>query len=129
MLPKNHRGIAFLFSRDFSNALQVPAERIAIDYGITKEAAIEEVRRFLAIKVFAVDEIAIEISPTALSTFTRPNTPLLLSTDIQKEWMNFGTLSFLILNSMRICNTLWDFLFTIDHQGPAIRSLKLVPIA
>lgn len=128
MLPKNHSGIAFLFNANFSEALRVLAERIAIDYGITKEAAIEEVRRFLAIKVFAVDEFAIKISPTPLGTLVHPNTPLLLSADRQKQWMNFGTLSFLILNSTQSCNTLWDSLFTTDHLGRAIRSLKLVPI-
>ncbi len=47
MLPKNPEAIAFLFGSRFSDALQVPAERVANDYNITKENAIEELRRRL----------------------------------------------------------------------------------
>ncbi|KAE8451333.1 hypothetical protein EG329_003962 [Mollisiaceae sp. DMI_Dod_QoI] len=41
------QAIAFLFGSRFSDALQVPAERVANDYNITKENAIEELRRRL----------------------------------------------------------------------------------
>jgi hypothetical protein len=68
MLPKNPEGIAFLFGSPFSEALQVPAERVATEYQITKEDAIEELRRLLVIKAFTVDKDANKISPTPLST-------------------------------------------------------------
>jgi hypothetical protein len=68
MLPNNPEGIAFLFDFPFSKALQVTAERVAIQYQITKEDAIEELRRLLVIKAFTVDKDANKISPTPLST-------------------------------------------------------------
>jgi hypothetical protein len=67
MLPKNHEGIEFLFDERFSQALQVPAERVATAYNISKEDAIEELRRLLVIKAFTVDKDANKISPTPLS--------------------------------------------------------------
>jgi len=73
MLPDNPDGIAFLFGPNFSEALQVPADRVALAYQVTKEAAIEELRRLLAIKVFTVDEDATKTSPTPLSTQNYPN--------------------------------------------------------
>ncbi|KAF8853886.1 ubiquitin-domain-containing protein [Acephala macrosclerotiorum] len=66
MLPNNPEGIAFLFDSRFSEALSVPADRVAIQYRITKDDAIEELRRLLVIKAFAVDEKATKISPTHL---------------------------------------------------------------
>ncbi len=75
MLPKNPEGIAFLFGSPFSEALQVPAERVALEYQITKEDAIEELRRLLVIKAFTVDKDANKISPTPLSTQNHPNHP------------------------------------------------------
>lgn len=68
MLPKSPEGIEFLFSARFSDALRVPAERVAIEYRITKDDAIEELRRLLVIKAFTADEDATKISPTPLST-------------------------------------------------------------
>lgn len=68
MLPGNPKGIAFLFSPRFSEALDVPATRVATEYRTTKEKAIEELRRLLVIKVFMADESAHKISPTPLST-------------------------------------------------------------
>jgi hypothetical protein len=75
MLPKTPEGVAFLFGSRFSEALQVAAIRAAIGFKITTEAAIEEFRRFLAIKAFTVDEDANKISPTPLSTLKHPNHP------------------------------------------------------
>ncbi|PMD45493.1 hypothetical protein L207DRAFT_629947 [Hyaloscypha variabilis F] len=66
LLPKSREGIAFLFSSTFSDALQAPAERAATLHEVTREQAIEELRRLLAIKVFTVDEDATKISPTPL---------------------------------------------------------------
>jgi hypothetical protein len=68
MLPKSPEGRTFLFSPRFSEALQVPAERVAIRYQVTKAQAIEEFRPLIAIKTFTVDEDATKISPTPLST-------------------------------------------------------------
>jgi len=70
MLPKNPEGRTFLFSPRFSEALQVPAERVAIRYQVTKAQAIEEFRRLIAIKTFMVDEDATKTSPTPLSMQT-----------------------------------------------------------
>jgi len=64
MLPKNPKGISFLFGLHFSEALQVPAARVAIERKITKDDAIDELRRLLVIKAFTVDENATKISPT-----------------------------------------------------------------
>ncbi|CZR60727.1 uncharacterized protein PAC_10623 [Phialocephala subalpina] len=66
MLPNNSEGIAFLFGSRFSDALRVPAERVAIQYHVTKDDAIEELRRLLVIKAFTADEDATKISPTPL---------------------------------------------------------------
>lgn len=68
MLSDNQDSIAFLFDSRFAEAFRVPAERVAIEYRITKDEAIVEFRRLLAIKVFTVDEKATKISPTPLST-------------------------------------------------------------
>jgi hypothetical protein len=68
MLPKNPEGIAFLFGSRFSDAIQGPSQRVAIISQVSKEEAIEEFRRLLAIKMFTVDEDASKISPTPLST-------------------------------------------------------------
>lgn len=68
MLPKNPEGIAFLFDARFAEALRVPANRVAIEYQITREEGIEELRRLIAIKAFTVDKDATKISPTPLST-------------------------------------------------------------
>ncbi len=70
MLPKSPEGRTFLFSPRFSEALQVPAERVAIRYQVTKAQAIEEFRRLIAIKTFTVDEDATRISTTPLSIQT-----------------------------------------------------------
>ena len=70
MLPKTPEGRTFLFGPRFSEALQVPAERVAIRYQVTKAQAIEEFRRLIAIKTFMVDEDATKISPTPLSMQT-----------------------------------------------------------
>jgi hypothetical protein len=72
ILGSNLEAIAFLFSSAFGAALKVPAERVASDYHVTTEEAIEELRRLLAIKAFAVDTEATKISPTPLSTQTSP---------------------------------------------------------
>lgn len=66
-LPNNLEGIGFLFGQRLSDAIQVPAERVADEYNITKEDAIEELRRLLAIKTFTNDNDGIKISPTPLS--------------------------------------------------------------
>jgi hypothetical protein len=70
MLPKTPEGRTFLFSPRFSEGLQLPAERVAIRYQVTKAQAIEEFRRLIAIKTFTVDEDATKISPTPLSMQT-----------------------------------------------------------
>ena len=67
MLPNNPEGIDFLFSSRLSEAVQVPAQRVAIQYQITKENVIEELRRLLVIKAFTIDKYATKISPTPLS--------------------------------------------------------------
>lgn len=67
LLLKNDTGaIEFLFGSRLSKALRVPAQRAANHYAISKEDAIEELRRFLAIKVFTADVNATKISPTPL---------------------------------------------------------------
>lgn len=67
LIPENSQGIHFLFSPNFSEALDTTARRAAAEYQITKEDVLEELRRFLAIKVFTVDEYATKISPTPFS--------------------------------------------------------------
>lgn len=67
LLPDTPQAIAFLFHQQFSEALDTPAQIVATQNGITKENAIEELRRFLAIKTFVHDEFASKISPTPLS--------------------------------------------------------------
>jgi hypothetical protein len=78
LLPKSREGIAFLFSSTFSDALQAPAERAATLHEVTREQAVEELRRLLAIKVFTVDEDATKISPTPLSKQNPSNNPVYL---------------------------------------------------
>jgi len=82
LLPNSPNGIAFLFSPDFSTALNVPAERAASSYGVTKEQAIEELHRLLALKAFMADHDATKISPTPLSTMNLPS-PLSLQTNLR----------------------------------------------
>jgi len=67
LLSGHPEGIAFLFSPRFSNALYGSAGRLAVEYNITSDQAIEELRRLLAIKVSAEDNNAEKISPTPLS--------------------------------------------------------------
>jgi len=67
LLIRNPDGIAFLFSSQFSEAIQAIAKNVAAEYHISSEDAIEELRRLLAIKTFTVDEDATKISPTPLS--------------------------------------------------------------
>lgn len=66
MLPRNPKGIAFLFDASFSDALE-NVEDVAIAYHVHKDDAIEELRRLLVIKALTGDEDANEISPTPLS--------------------------------------------------------------
>lgn len=69
MLAGNAKGMTFLFGKRFSKALQKPADVVATKYDITKDRAIEEFRRFIAIKTFTVDHDATKISPTPISTY------------------------------------------------------------
>jgi hypothetical protein len=68
LLPENPKGIEFLYSSPFCKVLEVPANRVAMEFGVARENVIEELRRFLAIKAFTVDKDANKISPTPLST-------------------------------------------------------------
>lgn len=61
--------IAFLFSSEFSVAFQDVVEEIGRVYRVSREQAIEEFRRLLAIKTFTFDVNATKISPTPLSKF------------------------------------------------------------
>lgn len=69
MLPNNPDGITFLFDPAFAAAVQDAAQRVAAKYGVTEDAATEELRRLLAIKTFTADTDAIKIGPTALSKY------------------------------------------------------------
>jgi len=69
LLPRNPKGIDFLFSAYFSETLKVPVASLAIRYNIIESTVIEEFRRFLAIKAFTVDENADKISPSLLSMY------------------------------------------------------------
>jgi hypothetical protein len=122
MLPKNPEGIAFLFGTRFSEALQVPAERVAIQYQITKEDAIEELRRLLIIKAFTADVDANKISPTPLSMRNHLDPLSLTHINLRKQWTSFGMLPFSIQNSTQICKKLLDSFFTIDRPERATRS-------
>jgi hypothetical protein len=106
MLPENPEGIAFLFGTRFSEALQVPAMRVAIQYQITKEDAIEELRRLLMIKAFTADIDANKISPTPLSTHNLLNPLSLTYTNLRKQWTSFGMLPSSIQNSTQSCKKL-----------------------
>jgi hypothetical protein len=106
MLPENPEGIAFLFGTRFSEALQVPAMRVAIQYQITKEDAIEELRRLLIIKAFTADIDANKISPTPLSTHNHLNPLSLTYTNLRKQWTSFGMLPSSIQNSTQSCKKL-----------------------
>lgn len=43
-------GLAFLHGSRFSDALQEPVQRVAILYNVTPQRAIEDLRRFIALK-------------------------------------------------------------------------------
>lgn len=77
MLPKNPEGVNFLFNSSFADALEIPAKRLAKEYCITEDEAIEEFRRLVAIKTFTVDQDATKISPTPLSTYMNKRAAIL----------------------------------------------------
>jgi hypothetical protein len=66
LLLRSPEGITFLFSTRFSNDLQVAASQLSVDYNVTADQAIEELRRLPAIKAFTEDHNADKISPTTL---------------------------------------------------------------
>ena len=68
LLPKPESGIKFLFDPTFASTLKSTASRLAAEYRIKEDEAIEEVRRLFAMKAFTSDEKASKISPTPLST-------------------------------------------------------------
>lgn len=67
LLPNNPKAIAFLFSSRFREALEEPLLELTSQYELKVEDAIEELRRFLAIKTYTVDTGATKTSPTPLS--------------------------------------------------------------
>ena len=79
MLPSNPAAIKYLYSSDFAEALDETAFNIAAECRITKEQALEEFRRFIAIKMFTVDDDATKISPTPISMCHSPIPKMLLS--------------------------------------------------
>lgn len=62
---------AFIFGDAFSEALGVASRECSGIFDVTEEFALEEFRRFLAIKIWTVDVDATKISPTALSKSRR----------------------------------------------------------
>lgn len=67
LLPNPDNEIESLFSGAFSTTLQNTSARVAAEYRVTEDEAIEEFRRLLAIKAFTSDVKASKISPTPLS--------------------------------------------------------------
>lgn len=68
LLPQNVSAVTWLFSSQFSEPLSDTARTIASSFNITAKEALEEFRRFIALKVFTNDVNAMIISPTPLST-------------------------------------------------------------
>ncbi|KAL2070285.1 hypothetical protein VTL71DRAFT_13311 [Oculimacula yallundae] len=66
----------FIFSNRLESTLSPAAAQAAVIYGITKEQAIEEFRRFLALSVFASHKMAIELNPTPLMYYMSQATVL-----------------------------------------------------
>lgn len=82
--------VAFLYSQRLSSALQEPAQRCAMEYDITPERAIEEFRRFIAIKAFINDKNADKISPSPLSMFLTPKCTCLSISSAHTKSSNSG---------------------------------------
>ncbi|KAL2070290.1 hypothetical protein VTL71DRAFT_13316 [Oculimacula yallundae] len=110
LLPNPDTGIDFLYSDSLSTVLKETSVRVAAEYGITEEEALEEFRRFMAIKAFTSDEKAKKVSPTALS-----KQAIFLASDIQPnfrssctdgrvKWTSFGMQLSSILSSTQICS-------------------------
>lgn len=67
LLPNNSKAICFVFGSRLSDVLQAPAEHVATVYSVTKEDAVEEFKRLMAIKTYMVDDQSDNLSPTPLS--------------------------------------------------------------
>ena len=61
-----------LVQLDFAELVNAAASNISEEYRITNEQALEELPRFIAIKMFTVDEDATKISPTPLFMYHFP---------------------------------------------------------
>ena len=126
-LPNNAKGIAFLFSSRFYDALQVPAQTVAFAFDTSVDSAIEEFRRLIAIKVFTTDKEAEIISPTPLSTRAYLfHTHISCIADQKIQWTNFGTRPFSTCTSTENCKALWALTFTIAQQELAIEKPRAV---
>ncbi|KAK0119476.1 hypothetical protein ONS95_010923 [Cadophora gregata] len=66
LLLSNAASLEFLRSSAFAKALDKPARSVGTCLGYSMNECIEELRRFLAIKVYTSDEGATKISPTPL---------------------------------------------------------------
>jgi len=67
LLPS--KSIAFLYSDTYNTALREDAQILSIRYDVTAEQALEEFRRFIALKVHLKDGNATLLSPTPLSKY------------------------------------------------------------
>jgi len=59
--------LRYLFSDRFLNGIYPYATKCATEYGITPDQALEEFRRFIALKMFVSDHHALKLGPTTLS--------------------------------------------------------------
>lgn len=62
-------GVTFLYSERFDKVLRSTAIITASVHELAVEDALEEFRRFIALKVFIADSNATKISPTPISTY------------------------------------------------------------
>lgn len=68
LMPNNPQAMAFLHSPRFTNAMKKAATttNATLTFNVTPNQAVEELRRFLALKVFIHDERANKLDPTKL---------------------------------------------------------------
>lgn len=68
LMSNSPEGVAFLHGPRFSNAMKEAAiaTNAAVTFNITADQAVEELRRFLALKVFLQDDKAEKLAPSSL---------------------------------------------------------------
>ncbi|KAG4425467.1 hypothetical protein IFR04_001386 [Cadophora malorum] len=116
-------GIDFLFGQQFAISLLTASERIAFSYQITLEEALQELRRFLVLKVFVSDKDSNKLDPTplmnaVLDTQMYANLQTALGVTIHHAPSNMDVCAF---HDIRIAamEGLYKGFFKTDPIGPA----------